>query len=167
MGLKNCRLCGRDKPLSDFYKRSDKGTYRTECKQCLNQRDKSWREKNKSTPKVLPDNGYCYMCHKTKSIEFFGLRQNTVKGYNSRCLECDAKYQRAKRYGLTQDELEELLSPGRCEICGGEEELIIDHCHNTGEVRGILCSECNHGLGKFKDSQTLLRNAVDYLNQRR
>lgn len=74
--------------------------------------------------------------------------------------------QRLKKYGLTKEEFEGLLerSKGKCEICGVDEQHI-DHDHETGEVRGILCNNCNNGLGRFFDSPELLRAALSYLEQ--
>lgn len=59
---------------------------------------------------------------------------------------------------------------GRCAICGttgwgGKYGTpVIDHCHRTGKVRGILCQKCNVGLGKFGDTTHLLDAAIRYLN---
>ena len=57
----------------------------------------------------------------------------------------------------------------KCAICGTSEPMgtynvwHVDHCHDTGRVRGILCFKCNMGLGKFDDSPLLLRLAIEYL----
>lgn len=61
---------------------------------------------------------------------------------------------------------------GKCDICDNEgdgrwKELAIDHCHATGEFRGMLCSSCNRALGHFKDSTKLLEKAIKYLGQYR
>lgn len=54
---------------------------------------------------------------------------------------------------------------GRCAICHCEaEELHVDHCHATGFVRGLLCRNCNMGLGSFRDSEASLRRAIAYLS---
>jgi len=64
---------------------------------------------------------------------------------------------------------------GVCKLCskpetrvnpqtGGVSRLAVDHCHKTGVVRGLLCLDCNTGLGKFGDDPTLLLKAVEYLN---
>lgn len=57
---------------------------------------------------------------------------------------------------------------GGCAICGeslGTRALPIDHDHNTGTNRGILCSLCNGGLGMFRDRTALLESAIQYLEK--
>ena len=73
-----------------------------------------------------------------------------------------------KRYGITRADYLSLLAvvPG-CAICGmvsGDgKKLAIDHDHKTGRVRGLLCTSCNNGIGRFKDSAELLMKAAEYL----
>lgn len=77
------------------------------------------------------------------------------------------------RYNLSLEEYTELynIQNKKCAICknnlhlGTKNGLYVDHDHNTNEVRGLLCPNCNTGLGKFKDSETILQNAIDYLNK--
>jgi len=57
---------------------------------------------------------------------------------------------------------------GVCAICNKEEvmknkNLCIDHCHSTGNIRGLLCHSCNVGIGHFKDNLDVLKNAINYL----
>jgi hypothetical protein len=52
---------------------------------------------------------------------------------------------------------------GVCKICGAERPLTRDHNHATGRIRGVICAECNFGLGKFRDDPGLLRQAATYL----
>lgn len=60
---------------------------------------------------------------------------------------------------------------GRCGICNqeapfrGKGRLVLDHCHDTNKARGLLCSQCNVGIGALKDSPRLAKNAFLYLNQ--
>ena len=70
--------------------------------------------------------------------------------------------------GYNPDEIEKFLISHikQCEICGnapGERALAIDHCHSTHKLRGLLCGNCNNGLGRFQDDPALLRKAAEYL----
>lgn len=72
------------------------------------------------------------------------------------------------RYGIELEEYEQMLEDqgGTCYICDnppGKYRLSVDHCHESGTVRGLLCHDCNHGLGKFKDNIGLLFRAIKYL----
>lgn len=78
-----------------------------------------------------------------------------------------------KKYNLTLEERSKLLKSQNncCAICGynkleNENKFpVIDHCHNTGKIRGILCANCNIGLGMFKDEIDLLEKAISYLSK--
>lgn len=76
------------------------------------------------------------------------------------------------KYGMTLQEYDEMLKnqDGKCAICGMNAEdngrygvLYVDHNHQTGKIRGLLCENCNFGLGIFKDNIDILNNAVKYL----
>ena len=73
-----------------------------------------------------------------------------------------------RRYNLTREQVDAMAAAG-CSICGRTDwpgrhaRPHVDHCHSTGKVRGILCSECNTGLGKFKDDPERLRRAAAYV----
>ena len=73
------------------------------------------------------------------------------------------------RYNLTTEEAECLLvkrHEGVCAICGitRSKLLVVDHNHATGKVRGVLCKQCNLGLGHFEDNPDRLRKAADYID---
>ena len=74
-----------------------------------------------------------------------------------------------RRYGLTDDDYQKLLKLQHncCAICKAEFSRLphVDHDHTTKKVRGLLCPNCNQGLGKFHDNVETLRNALDYLNK--
>lgn len=72
-------------------------------------------------------------------------------------------------YGITVEQYDALMLKG-CMVCGRENNydgrrLHVDHCHTTGQVRGVLCDNCNRGVGMFKDRPELLRRAADYLEE--
>lgn len=74
---------------------------------------------------------------------------------------------RFKTYGITEEDYLKMLQEqdNSCAICGTKDWDIphIDHNHATGKVRGLLCRECNLGLGKFGDSVELMLEAISYL----
>lgn len=77
-------------------------------------------------------------------------------------------------YGITVEEYNRILKEQDCvcAICGSEKPgankryLSVDHDHGSHTVRGLLCDDCNNGLGRFKDDPTRLRKAVAYLESR-
>ena len=79
----------------------------------------------------------------------------------------------SKTYGLAWDEYTGLFEAqdGCCAICLvaldllGKNSLRVDHCHESGSVRGLLCHKCNIGLGHFDDNPSHLRRAADYLQR--
>ena len=95
------------------------------------------------------------------------------------CKKCLPTYQREKGYaikknfGITREEYISILEKQeyKCAVCGKSQdengvELAVDHDHNTGNVRGLLCRKCNLGLGYFQDSQQYLQSAIKYLSNR-
>jgi hypothetical protein len=91
------------------------------------------------------------------------------KGY------CNTHRRRLARFGLTPGELERLLQAqrGRCAICRarkpghGSGEWCIDHDHVTGQVRGLLCTRCNSGIGMLQDDPKILAAAAQYVTRHR
>lgn len=96
------------------------------------------------------------------------------KLYRSVRREEYAGYDRKRHYGMSRGEYDALhkRQDGKCAICRQPEtqkirgktlSLAVDHCHTKGAVRGLLCSDCNRGLGFFKDDPEALQRAADYL----
>jgi hypothetical protein len=123
----------------------------------------------------------CSKCKKSKSIEnFYADKRFDDKHYPS-CKLCVGDKQRnsylKKNYGLDTNGYEKLLNiqQGGCAICGKKSDtylpqckknkkLAVDHDHETGKIRGILCENCNRGIGLLSHSIELLKNAMDYIN---
>ena len=79
-----------------------------------------------------------------------------------------------KVFGISYPDYEKMLAEhnGVCGCCGRPETavrnrkvrlLAVDHCHTTGDIRGLLCTHCNSGLGWFRDDEAYLQKAIDYL----
>jgi hypothetical protein len=113
----------------------------------------------------------CPACCDEKPLsEFVRGSKTSWFGRGSYCKACHAAKVRASKYGQTADQLDEMLrmQGGRCAICrrqrkAGEKEFAVDHDHSTGEIRGVLCGECNAALGLFQDNISILLEAVKYL----
>lgn len=84
--------------------------------------------------------------------------------------------ERERKFGITRQEYAELFhrQDGTCAICkkpetamrmGKIKALAVDHNHTTGAVRGLLCSDCNTGIGKLKEDRDILLNAIKYLDE--
>jgi hypothetical protein len=99
------------------------------------------------------------------------LRYATDEDYRTRCLANANKDRRQKwlkrEYGMTLADYDAMMAGqgGVCAICrmASKKTLNVDHCHITGEVRGLLCDACNKGCGHFRDRPELLRAAAAYL----
>ncbi|MFE2582007.1 endonuclease VII domain-containing protein [Streptomyces sp. NPDC059378] len=90
-------------------------------------------------------------------------------GLASRCKACRAAEGPAqhlrRKYGLSESDRDELIASQRgvCCICLSAPATHVDHCHNTGRVRGVLCFNCNSGLGLLKDDPEAMYRAAAYL----
>lgn len=115
---------------------------------------------------------YCRMCKNGMRADYYAKNRKAIcarqKAYaekNERKLR-DTVLQRT--YGMTMDEYDEMLAAqgGGCAICGGQcptgRRLAVDHDHETGENRGLLCSKCNGGFGYFSEDPGRLMAAIEY-----
>lgn len=116
------------------------------------------------------ENKLCTKCNfeKPRTDEFFSKHPKTLDKFDSWCKSCRSIYRNEFRRGLyrsmiSDEELIDLLKTERCTICGSKEKLVVDHCHETNIVRGMLCNHCNRGLGHFRDDPMLLEFAKMYL----
>ncbi len=134
-------------------------------------------------------NKTCTRCGNTKPLDEFHnkRRRNGTLGKVARCRSCECELKKLRydpvkhrdrtikaKFGITSAEYEILLASqdGSCAICGTTDfnysrgrKPHIDHCHETGRVRGLLCGHCNIGIGQFFDNVSLLEKAIIYLKE--
>jgi hypothetical protein len=131
----------------------------------------------------------CNVCKKTKELTEFHKNKKQPDGALVRCKECSSRLNREyheankekrrfdrlrTKYGVEREHYELMYDRcgGKCELCGVDEEnipnkqLCVDHNHETDEVRGLLCLNCNAGLGGLGDSVERLEAAIIYLKER-
>lgn len=134
------------------------------------------------------DNKSCPKCGHIKVLSDFYRDKRTPTGVASWCKECvkanqKARYQdpelrqrkldgnRTRRYDITPEQYgaKMIAQDGKCAICGETcptgNSLAVDHNHETMQVRGLLCVNCNQAIGKFGDSVMKLQRAIEYLRE--
>lgn len=147
--LEECRQCIRckaAKPIEMFriFKRNHRRS--RSCRQCLNLLNREYRKRQTTKGKKT---------HRSEE-----MRQAKRRG------------ELRRKYGISLVEYKALQKQqnGVCAICGQPESfaarsLCVDHDHADGRVRGLLCDNCNRGLGAFKDREDWLARAIAYLRQ--
>jgi len=127
----------------------------------------------------------CNCCNELLIVTEFYIRKDVKNNkhyrFNSPCKFCAnitrnidyyKAYQRKLKYNLTTEEYDLKLhfQNYSCAICNihrddYSKDFAVDHCHQTGKVRSLLCNNCNSGLGFFKDNLTIIQKAIAYLNK--
>ena len=118
-------------------------------------------------------NKICRLCGVAKPVEDFGKEKKGMDGLRSECKSCHSIKKREnhlkRRYGLTVKQYDNMLKRQHygCRICGSQcqtgRRLAVDHCHKSGQIRGLLCNKCNKGLGYFNDDINRMNLAAQYL----
>jgi len=151
--MKKCCVCKLDKDESEFGKDRNAPTgLAYKCKRCAVIVCKKWQKENEE---------HCRQYRKRR-YETHGdvLRK--------RSRESTRRINLRDLYGITEEEYRQLYSSrdGGCWACGVKlPTLCVDHNHSTGEVRGLLCSRCNSGIGFLGDSIDGLEKAIAYLKK--
>jgi hypothetical protein len=118
----------------------------------------------------------CRLCRKLLPLDRFHIRSGR-RSRRTECIDCyraaDRRKWKLRKYGLSEAGYDRLLGfqGGVCAICGVSAAgsggkwgvLVVDHCHRTGKVRGLLCTSCNVRLAKVGDSLEGLRPILEYL----
>lgn len=145
MTTKICNSCKLSKPLEDFsYHNKATQTLRARCRDC----ESKAYFKYKSNNKMKLNNDW-----RKASKKYYDSTPNV-----NRTL---------RNYNLSKEEYNNLIEfqEYRCAICGSSDKLVIDHNHESGIVRGLLCNYCNLMLGYAKDNPDTLRLAIEYLKK--
>lgn len=169
--MKTCTKCKESKILSSFGKRSlSKDGLDVWCKLC-----KQGHDKEKQFTPNYEGTKVCSTCKIKKEKIEFDKDHRISDGLEGRCKACgnirSYKNDVKRKYNLTIEQYNALLlkQDNKCAICFTDSPGInimrfaVDHDHATSQVRGLLCSWCNTGLGQFKDNISLLENAIKYL----
>lgn len=177
--MKPCRKCEIVKPLDQFHKHpGGQDGLRERCKACIKEYQQVWRAANLDVIKAKAKARRQTPEFKARKKE---LNRRAQENYRKRI--GDAAYREMNRrkavearlrkaYGLTLADLDRMLEEQNhvCRIC--KRALTptyrnVDHDHQTGRIRGLLCSRCNTGLGNFKDNAQVIEAAIRYVAQQK
>ena len=192
--MKFCRDCGRHRPVADFSsnKRSRDGLA-FYCREHLARRAAKSREARRVEPRrhrmtppdlvVPPGSKWCPDCSRVLPLGEFPRSRANASGIATYCLPChnergkqsrekvggSRSYHLGRRYGISAVEADVMLidQGGLAGLCRAAPAVHVDHDHQTGTVRDLLCFNCNGGLGQFRDDPALLRAAARYVEAHR
>lgn len=179
---KRCPSCGDLLPASAFGRnKSLPDGLSFYCLACNRERNRAWYRESRRRLGLevrdyswIPDGfRWCPSCQQAVAHEDYIRNSGTASGFGSRCRTCDSAANSDsyfyRKYKLTRPQLEDLRAAqgDSCAICGAPEPQHLDHDHDSGEVRQLLCQRCNQGLGLFRDEPSYLRAAADYVERHR
>ena len=127
----------------------------------------------------------CSKCRNVKpESDFYRCKTNKTSSYCKPCIkiyqdtrkevtkEKSRDWHLKRKFGITQEDYKKILEEQNslCAICGADhykekKGLYVDHNHETGEIRGLLCNNCNCGIGYLKDDVKLLNKAIKYISK--
>ncbi len=189
---KYCPDCGEERPVGQFTKdRRRRDGLAFYCRDHARQRLRESKARRTGPPTRrypvgldVPDGfKWCPDCNAVKPLADFPKTRATRSGVYTYCRPChnvrgraakdkvggSRTYHLKRRYGITAEEADAMLEAqgALCAICRTAPAAHVDHDHDTGEVRELLCFNCNGGLGQFKDDPEVLRAAADYVERHR
>lgn len=168
---KVCGTCKQHLPISEFHKKQ--GKHRSNCKTCHAAYTRHWYVNNKEKRRAY------YQGYAAKNVD--KLRGYRAKSADKLKLDPDWVARRKawsdqwhlkRKYNLTLEQWRALhdAQGGLCVLCkkrgngrGKNGRLYVDHCHDTGRVRGLLCRHCNTALGILGDSPEKMEMVMSYL----
>ena len=168
--MPRCSGCDRDRGVEEFNKCQKNGTQRY-CKDCARESHRARTADRRANPPPKPEFKTCGRCGELKPNEAFTVESSKPNGLSFYCKTCESDRKRESLYGVTPERFAEILESqnGACALClcpepNGKGAWHVDHCHETGVVRGLLCNNCNLMLGYSRDNPNTHRRAVEYLS---
>ncbi|MFE4622264.1 endonuclease VII domain-containing protein [Streptomyces mirabilis] len=171
---KDCPRCSRNLSRAAFAKnKAMRDGLQAYCRECSAE---YYRQRQEVRGKIVRvkvpvPRGHkrCPRCGEIKAHAEWELNATTPDGYASYRKVCRADRNQQsyfkRKYGITIAERDQMIASqmGLCVICLNAPAVHVDHCHETGRVRGVLCFNCNSAIGKLGDDPDAVRRAAAYL----
>lgn len=159
MTEKTCTKCGCTKLVTEFTKDSRySGGVKSWCKPCY----RTWSREYARTPQQRIKRAERNRTPEGRKALLESSRKWRERN-PERSRQIHRKSSAMRKYGLTLEQYEEIISRG-CEVCGVKEgvKLAVDHCHTGKQVRGCLCTRCNTSLGQLHENPARIRALAAY-----
>ncbi|GAB2912991.1 endonuclease VII domain-containing protein [Streptomyces heilongjiangensis] len=175
---KQCSGCKRKLPVIAFAKDRNRGDgLQVRCRECVAEYSAAhYRRRREAMGKPVREKAdvpaghkLCRVCGENKPHSEWHRNASASDGLSTRCKACRAVQGRQghlkRQYGITEAERDEPIASqgGVCCLCSAALPVHVDHCHETGRVRGVLCFSCHAALGQFKDRPDVMRRAATYV----
>lgn len=187
--MKRCNKCERVLPVEEFYKKKEAlDGYNNACKDCFRARSRAWYEENREhviarvrqwgadNPDRIRERyttdryRQSQRSYRAKNRDRINEQQRTLRAADPERYRRYDLSRRLRKFGVTLDQYDALIEAqgGVCAICEGppngkDDVFHVDHDHQTGMLRGLLCHSCNTSLGHFRDDVVVLQRAIEYL----
>ena len=167
MGTKQCTTCGETKPIDQFYKAAGCiDGRRGDCRTCFQAKAKARSKADPTLRATARERARAWLVANPERKR----SNNRAYAAAGKKGPADRKSHLKRKFGLTLEDYDRMLADqgGGCAVCGdppGKSALHVDHCHESGRVRGLLCFRCNSAIGNLRDDPAIVAAALAYLTR--
>jgi len=171
---RRCNHCGIILNNKNWYNSFHKSSNYI-CKKCANKKSKKYNKENRERRNFLAKKNRDKNIEKVREQRRSWANKNKdrIKYYSIKYKDKKRNYILMRNYNITLEDYNRMyvFQGGKCAICRNREDryrktrLSVDHCHDNGIVRGLLCIRCNTWLGRYEDKK-FLKRVIDYINKR-
>lgn len=177
--MRICKRCLQDKPISSYYRDARfADLLDVQCSDCRKARVKRWRDAHPERAKAIALKSRIRNpeAYRARARRWFLANHEKHLAYSARRRKEKPRLVVSGKlkamHGITLEQYEAIAASQNhaCAICGTPQaeqkrKMAVDHHHGTGRIRGLLCHNCNVGIGNLKDSKQILTKALNYIHE--
>ena len=165
MKCKTCVNCGESKSVVEFHiRRREPDGLAYYCKACVKALAQEYRKRPEN---IVANRERARRWREGNPEKARATHDSWVRRNRARYNEANKWRRLRHRYGVSREQYENLMrvAGGKCELCGSEHILCLDHCHKSKLVRGILCMRCNTAMERFDEMPDFPQRVTEYLEK--